>query len=63
MAGYEAQPRKAHFIGIAGIGMAATALLLREQGWAVTGSDEGFYPPASEILPRAGIGIRSPHAV
>ena len=42
--------------------MAATALLLREQGWAVTGSDEGFYPPASEILPRAGIGIRSPHA-
>jgi UDP-N-acetylmuramate: L-alanyl-gamma-D-glutamyl-meso-diaminopimelate ligase len=60
--GPQAGARKAHFIGIAGIGMAATALLLREQGWAVTGSDEGFYPPASEILPRAGIGIRSPHA-
>jgi UDP-N-acetylmuramate: L-alanyl-gamma-D-glutamyl-meso-diaminopimelate ligase len=55
-------PRKAHFIGIAGIGMAATALLLREQGWSVTGSDEGFYPPASEILPRAGIRVASPHA-
>jgi UDP-N-acetylmuramate: L-alanyl-gamma-D-glutamyl-meso-diaminopimelate ligase len=54
--------RKAHFIGIAGIGMAATALLLREQGWSVTGSDEGFYPPASEILPRAGISVASPHA-
>jgi UDP-N-acetylmuramate: L-alanyl-gamma-D-glutamyl-meso-diaminopimelate ligase len=53
---------KAHFIGIAGIGMAATALLLREQGWSVTGSDEGFYPPASEILPRAGINVVSPHA-
>ena len=58
----EPGPRKAHFIGIAGIGMAATALLLREQGWAVTGSDEGFYPPASEILPRAGISVASPHA-
>jgi UDP-N-acetylmuramate: L-alanyl-gamma-D-glutamyl-meso-diaminopimelate ligase len=58
----QAKPRKAHFIGIAGIGMAATALLLREQGWAVTGSDEGFYPPASEILPRAGIRVVSPHA-
>jgi UDP-N-acetylmuramate: L-alanyl-gamma-D-glutamyl-meso-diaminopimelate ligase len=35
---------------------------LREQGWCVTGSDEGFYPPASEILPRAGIRVTSPHA-
>jgi UDP-N-acetylmuramate: L-alanyl-gamma-D-glutamyl-meso-diaminopimelate ligase len=58
----EAGSRKAHFIGIAGIGMAATALLLREQGWSVTGSDEGFYPPASEILPRVGIHVTSPHA-
>ena len=62
MAAAESGQRKAHFIGIAGIGMAATALLLREQGWSVTGSDEGFYPPASEILPRAGIRVASPHA-
>jgi UDP-N-acetylmuramate: L-alanyl-gamma-D-glutamyl-meso-diaminopimelate ligase len=62
VAAAQSGPRKAHFIGIAGIGMAATALLLREQGWLVTGSDEGFYPPASEILPRAGIGVTSPHA-
>jgi UDP-N-acetylmuramate: L-alanyl-gamma-D-glutamyl-meso-diaminopimelate ligase len=62
VAGTETGSRKAHFIGIAGIGMAATALLLREQGWSVTGSDEGFYPPASEILPRAGIRVASPHA-
>jgi UDP-N-acetylmuramate: L-alanyl-gamma-D-glutamyl-meso-diaminopimelate ligase len=62
VAAAQAESGKAHFIGIAGIGMAATALLLSEQGWSVTGSDEGFYPPASEILPRAGIRVNSPHA-
>jgi UDP-N-acetylmuramate: L-alanyl-gamma-D-glutamyl-meso-diaminopimelate ligase len=50
-----------HFIGIAGIGMSATALLMRQQGWNVTGSDEGFYPPASVLLPKAGIVVRTPH--
>ena len=42
--------RKAHFIGIAGVGMSATALLLRDSGVAVTGSDEAIYPPISEVL-------------
>ena len=51
-----------HFIGIAGIGMSATALLMRMQGWDVTGSDEGFYPPASVLLPRHGIRVMTPHA-
>ena len=51
-----------HFIGIAGIGMSATALLMRMQGWEVTGSDEGFYPPASVLLPRHGIRVMTPHA-
>ncbi len=46
---------KAHMIGIAGKGMSATALLLREQGWEISGSDEGFYPPVSEYLQRANI--------
>lgn len=45
----------AHFIGIAGKGMSATAILLREQGAIVTGSDEGFYPPVSTYLEDAGI--------
>jgi UDP-N-acetylmuramate: L-alanyl-gamma-D-glutamyl-meso-diaminopimelate ligase len=54
--------RAAHFIGVAGIGMSATALLLKAQGWTVTGSDEAFYPPASDVLAAAGIPIRSPHA-
>lgn len=47
--------RKAHFIGIAGKGMSAVALLLREAGIEITGSDEGFYPPVSDYLKRAAI--------
>lgn len=54
--------KTAHFIGIAGIGMSAAALLLKEQGWTVTGSDEAFYPPASDVLAAAGIEVRQPHA-
>src|SRR2546423_7194388 len=41
---------KAHFIGIAGKGMSATALLLRQMGVRITGSDDGFYPPVSDYL-------------
>lgn len=48
-------PKKAHFIGIAGKGMSATALLLRQQGWQISGSDEGFYPPVSNYLRDANI--------
>src|SRR5258705_12001547 len=46
---------KAHFIGIAGKGMSATALLLRQMGVQITGSDEGFYPPVSDYLKREKI--------
>ena len=42
--------RHAHFIGIAGAGMSATAKLLRDCGVTVTGSDEGVYPPVSDFL-------------
>ncbi len=31
--------KKAHFIGIKGVGMTALALIFKEQGWQVTGSD------------------------
>src|SRR3954471_21349057 len=41
---------KAHFIGIAGKGMSATALLLRQMGVEITGPDEGFYPSVSDYL-------------
>ena len=47
--------KKAHFIGIAGKGMSATALLLKQMGVAISGSDEGFYPPVSDYLKSANI--------
>ncbi len=46
---------KAHFIGIAGKGMSATALLLRQMGAEISGSDEDFYPPVSDYLDSAHI--------
>ena len=52
--------RKAHFIGIAGVGMSATALLLRDSGVAVTGSDEAIYPPISEVLAAERLDCRVP---
>jgi UDP-N-acetylmuramate: L-alanyl-gamma-D-glutamyl-meso-diaminopimelate ligase len=45
----------AHFIGIAGKGMSAVALLLRQMGVRITGSDEGFYPPVSDYLKNENI--------
>jgi len=57
--------KKVHFIGIAGKGMSATALLLRQLGCRITGSDDGFYPPVSDYLERAAIpfskGYRKEH--
>ena len=37
-------------IGICGAGMSAVARLLLQQGYRVTGSDEGFYPPISDYV-------------
>jgi UDP-N-acetylmuramate: L-alanyl-gamma-D-glutamyl-meso-diaminopimelate ligase len=48
---------KAHFIGIAGKGMSATALLLKQMGVQISGSDEGFYPPVSDYLKSAIIAF------
>lgn len=42
--------KKAHFIGICGVGMAGVAQLLHEGGWEITGSDSAFYPPVSDYL-------------
>lgn len=46
---------KAHVIGICGVGMSATALLMKEAGWEVTGSDTLSYGPTGRILSAAGI--------
>jgi UDP-N-acetylmuramate: L-alanyl-gamma-D-glutamyl-meso-diaminopimelate ligase len=49
--------KKVHFIGVSGIGMSAVAVMLKQMGWQVTGSDEAYYPPASTYLKEAGIAI------
>ncbi|HVZ75691.1 MAG TPA: Mur ligase family protein [Candidatus Paceibacterota bacterium] len=52
---------KAHFIGIGGVGMAATAKLLKDAGWEVTGSDEEVYPPISDFLATEGFIYQTPY--
>jgi len=49
--------KKAHFIGICGAGMSAMAKLLRDFGWDVSGSDDGFYPPVSTYLTKCKIPV------
>ena len=44
-----------HLIGIAGTAMGSLAGLLKEAGHRVTGSDEGVYPPMSDLLDDLGI--------
>lgn len=46
-----------HILGIGGTFMAAVALLARELGYEVSGSDGPLYPPMSEVLADADIGV------
>lgn len=55
------QSKKIHIIGICGAGMSALAVLLKKSGWAVSGSDEGFYEPVLGYLHRNKIKILSPY--
>jgi UDP-N-acetylmuramate: L-alanyl-gamma-D-glutamyl-meso-diaminopimelate ligase len=43
-----------HFTGIAGAGMSAAALMMREAGHAVSGSDEDVFPPMSTYVEALG---------
>lgn len=54
--------KKAHFIGIGGVGMSATAKLLKDGGTEVSGSDESVYPPISTFLESAGLPYKTPYA-
>ena len=47
-----------HVLGICGTFMGGLALLAREEGHEVTGSDAGVYPPMSDLLRDAGIVVR-----
>ncbi|MDE2905243.1 MAG: UDP-N-acetylmuramate:L-alanyl-gamma-D-glutamyl-meso-diaminopimelate ligase [Acidobacteriota bacterium] len=44
-----------HFLGICGTFMSGLALIARELGHRVTGSDRNVYPPMDAVLDRAGI--------
>lgn len=44
-----------HILGIGGTFMSALALLAREDGFEVTGSDANCYPPVSDLLSAKGI--------
>jgi UDP-N-acetylmuramate: L-alanyl-gamma-D-glutamyl-meso-diaminopimelate ligase len=46
-------------IGIAGVAMGGLAIALGEQGHEVNGSDEGVYPPMSEMLAQAGVTFQN----
>ncbi|NQX88804.1 MAG: UDP-N-acetylmuramate:L-alanyl-gamma-D-glutamyl-meso-diaminopimelate ligase [Halioglobus sp.] len=47
-----------HILGICGTFMGGIALLARELGYKVSGSDAGVYPPMSTQLAAAGIELR-----
>lgn len=44
-----------HILGIGGTFMSALALLAREAGYTVTGSDTSCYPPVSDLLLKQGV--------
>ncbi len=50
-----------HILGICGTLMGSIALLARELGHEVSGSDENVYPPMSTQLETAGIRLASPY--
>jgi UDP-N-acetylmuramate: L-alanyl-gamma-D-glutamyl-meso-diaminopimelate ligase len=49
--------RHIHLMGICGTAMAALAGMLKESGYAVSGSDQNVYPPMSDFLAQAGIAV------
>jgi UDP-N-acetylmuramate--L-alanine ligase len=44
-----------HFLGICGYAVSGAALVAREQGWRVSGSDDQAYPPTTDMLTAAGV--------
>lgn len=44
-----------HIVGICGVATSALAIALHDNGWKVTGSDKGFFPPVSTELEKHNI--------
>jgi UDP-N-acetylmuramate: L-alanyl-gamma-D-glutamyl-meso-diaminopimelate ligase len=51
--------RRVHLIAISGVAMTSLAGMLKSRGLEVSGSDQNVYPPASTLLERLGIAVRS----
>lgn len=51
-----------YLMGIGGIGMANFAVLLKEAGYQVSGSDANIYEPAASILKSSGIPVYTPYS-
>lgn len=49
--------RRAHILGVCGTFMGSLAILLKQSGWQVTGSDKAAYPPMSDLLAENAIEI------
>jgi UDP-N-acetylmuramate: L-alanyl-gamma-D-glutamyl-meso-diaminopimelate ligase len=55
-------PQKFHLIGICGVAMATLAVMLKQRGYQVSGSDEGAFAPMSEYLKKHSIPIFTPYS-
>ena len=51
-----------HFIGICGYAVSGLAVVAKQLGNDVTGSDEDAYPPTTDIVTKAGIKWVDGHA-
>lgn len=49
--------KKVHIIGICGKAMAGLAIMLKEKGYIVSGSDAGFYDPVYSYLKKQNINF------
>jgi len=47
--------KRVHMVGVSGTGMGALAMLFRELGWEVRGSDLAFNPPIGPALEAAEV--------
>ncbi len=54
--------RRVHLIGVCGTAMASLAGLLKQRGFAVTGSDAAAYPPMADFLSALKIPVAQPYA-
>jgi UDP-N-acetylmuramate: L-alanyl-gamma-D-glutamyl-meso-diaminopimelate ligase len=53
---------RVHLVGVCGTGMGSLALLFREAGHDVSGSDVRFDPPMGDVLREGGVTLRTTYA-